>query len=72
MITPISLWRGTQWTLLRDEITSALDNEREHHKAYEYNSRDESNCQGWIEALEYTLGVMDRIVRDAIMMEEEE
>ena len=43
---------STRWTLLRDEITSALDTEIDNHRAYEFYSRDESNCKGWIEALE--------------------
>ena len=51
---------STRWTLLRDEITSALDTEIDNHRAYEFYSRDESNCKGGIEALEYVLGLMDR------------
>ena len=54
----------SRWTILRGEILSALDNERDNLKAYDYESYDESNCCGWVEALECVLGKMARIEGD--------
>lgn len=43
---------------LKEEIKATLDSERKQLKWLEksYDVKDEWNCRGWIEALEYVLG----------------
>ena len=41
---------------LKEEIADTLQCERDNLKAYDSNTHDKANCEGWVEALEYALG----------------
>ena len=56
---------------VREEIEATLQCEKDNleeyeygvdfrHKEYDADHCGKSNCQGWVEALEYVLGLMDR------------
>ena len=45
---------------LKEEIADTLQCERDNLKAYDSNTHDKANCEGWVEALEYALGKINQ------------
>lgn len=41
------------------ELRETLECEKGHLDDWDYDSYDMANCQGWIEALEYVLRIID-------------